>query len=80
MKKGDITVIILIISISLIAAYFIGQALLGATNQGQAEVETVEVISPEVVAPEPRIFNKEAINPAVPIKIGNSTNQQPFGQ
>jgi len=80
MKKGDITVIILIISISLIAAYFIGQAVLGATKQGQAEVETVEVIDPTVAPIDAAIFNKEAINPAVPIKIGDSTNQQPFGQ
>lgn len=80
MKKGDITIIILIVSISLIAAYFIGQAVLGATNQGQAEVETVEVIDPTIAPTDPAIFNKEAINPAVPIKIGNSTNQQPFGQ
>lgn len=80
MKKGDITVIILIISISLIAAYFIGQAVLGATKQGQAEVETVEVIDPTIAPTDSAIFNKEAINPAVPIKIGNSTNQQPFGQ
>lgn len=80
MKKADIAVIILIISISLVAAYFIGQAVIGATNQGKAEVETVEAITPEVAAPDKRIFNKDAINPAVPIKIGNSTNQQPFGQ
>lgn len=80
MKKSDITVIILIISVSLIAAYFIGQAVIGATKQGEAVVEVVDKISPEITKPDPSVFNKDAINPAVPIKIGNSTNQQPFGQ
>ena len=80
MKKSDIAVLAMIVSISLIASYFAGQAVIGATKQGAAEVETVEAISPEVPEPDARIFHKEAINPAVPIKIGDSTNQQPFEQ
>lgn len=80
MKKSDIALLALIVSISLGAAYFAGQAVIGATKQGAAQVETVDAISPEVQEPDSRIFNKEAINPAVPIKIGDSTNQQPFGQ
>jgi len=80
MKKTDIAVLAIIVTFSLVAAYFVGQVVIGATKQGTAEVETVDVISPEVEVPNSRIFNKEAINPAVPIKIGDSTNQQPFGQ
>lgn len=80
MKKSDIALLAMIVSISLGISYFAGQAVIGATKQGVAEVETVEVISPEVPEPDASIFHKEAINPAVPIKIGDSTNQQPFGQ
>jgi len=80
MKKTDIALLAIIVTFSLVAAYFVGQVVIGATKQGTAEVETVDVISAEVEEPNSRIFNKEAINPAVPIKIGDSTNQQPFGQ
>lgn len=80
MKKNDIALLILIVSISVIGAYFIGKAVIGYSKQGEAKVETVEKIDAQISAPDPTIFNSDAINPAVPIKIGDSTNQQPFGQ
>lgn len=81
MKKSDIALLAIIVSVSLGIAYFAGQALIGLTQQqGNAEVETVEPISSEVQSPDASVFSKDAINPAVPIKIGDSTNQQPFGQ
>lgn len=79
MKKNDIAVLILIVSISLGVAYFIGQAVVGMTKQGPVQVEVAEKISSDIVQPDPAVFNDKAINPSVPIRIGNSTNQQPFG-
>lgn len=80
MKKNDIALLALIVGFSLITAYFIGQAIIGMSKQGVASVETVEVISSDITQPDKTVFNKDAINPAVPINIGDSTNQQPFGQ
>lgn len=80
MKKSDIAILILIVAISLGASYFIGQALLAQFKQGDATVEKVDTISAEIIPPDPKIFHKDAINPAVPINIGESINQQPFGQ
>lgn len=80
MKKNDIALLVLVAAISLVVAYLVGNAFLGATGPGEAKVETVEPISAEVVKPDASIFNSEAINPSVPIKIGDTTNQQPFGQ
>lgn len=78
MKKNDIAIIILIVSISLVASYFIAKAIFGEPQSQTARVEVVEAISPELVQPSPSIFYKEAINPTVNIEIGNSSNQQPF--
>jgi hypothetical protein len=78
MKKNDIAIIILIVSISLVGAYFLGQAFLGGESSKSAQVEVVEKISPTVKDPDPKIFNANAINPTIPINIGNPSNQQPF--
>jgi hypothetical protein len=82
MKKNDIALLALIVFFSVAIAYFVGRAVLGgASNTGQAEVEKVDAINPTIASkPDPAIFNKDAINPSVSIKIGDSTKQQPFGQ
>lgn len=78
MKKNDIALILLIVSISLVVAYFIGQTIVGQPQKKQQQVEVVEPISADVNTPDSHIFNKDAINPAVPIAIGNSSGQPPF--
>ncbi len=78
MKKNDVALILLIVSISVVAAYFLGKAIIGEPKKQQQQVEVVQPISSTVNAPEASTFNKDAINPAVPIQIGSSSNQQPF--
>jgi len=78
MKKNDMALIILIISISLVVGYFIGQAIVGSPKKKASQVEVVQPISSTVTAPDKTIFNRDAINPAVPIQIGSSSNQPPF--
>lgn len=80
MKKNDIAIIILIVSISLVVSYFIVKALIGTPNSKQVTAEVVEPIKPDLVEPSGKIFNRDAINPTVVIQIGNPSNQQPFGQ
>lgn len=80
MKKNDIAILVLIVSLSLGAAYFLGQSVLGGAKQTAVNVEKTEAMKAEVSDPDPRVFNSEAINPSVTINIGNSTNQQPFGE
>lgn len=79
MKKNDIAIIILIASISVIVAYFVGRAVIGDPDQQAVEVYTIEPITTEVRQPEASVFNDRAINPTVEINIGDSANQQPFG-
>ena len=80
MKKNDIALIVLIVSISLVVTYFVAKAVLGDPKGQEVSAEVVEPISRDLVAPSNKIFNRDAINPTVVIQIGNPSNQQPFGQ
>lgn len=80
MKKSDLALLIVIVAISLGASYFAGRAVLAQFVQRDTQVEVTDTISSSLVPPSETIFNDRAINPAVPINIGNSNNQQPFGQ
>lgn len=80
MKKSDIILIAIIVIISLAASYFIGKAVLGQFKQADAQVEVTDPITSTITEPDEKIFNKDAINPAVPINIGDSLNRDPFGQ
>lgn len=77
MKKSDIAMIILIASISIIAAYFIVKSLpvFQSTNKPK-EVSTFEQIMPDVAEPDPEVFNADAINPTVEVFIGGNDSSQ----
>lgn len=79
MKKNDVAIIILIISITMTISYFLAKAIIGEPKSLNTQVEVVEPITSTVPEPDPTVFNKDAINPTVPIQIGNPSNQQPFG-
>lgn len=80
MKRNDIALIVLIVSISLVVSYFVAKAVLGDPKNKTVTAEVVDPISPNLVTPSNKIFNRDAINPTVVIQIGNPSNQQPFGQ
>ncbi|HET7630368.1 MAG TPA: hypothetical protein VFK03_03260 [Candidatus Saccharimonadales bacterium] len=79
MKKSDIAILVLIVGISLLAAFLVGNAIFGGRVAAPVQVETAEPISAKVTPPDKAIFNAEAINPSVKIQIGESSNEQPFG-
>ena len=72
MKKSDIAMIILVASISVMVAFFIGKAIFGDVYNGSAKVKTIEKYSSTIVEPSPEIFNKGAINPAVQVQINGT--------
>jgi len=78
MKKNDIALIVLIVSVSLVVSFFITKALVGEPQNHPVSAEIVAPISSTLATPESSIFNTNAINPTVNIQIGNSANQQPF--
>jgi len=80
MKKNDIAIIVLIVSVSLLISYFVLSAVIGQPGAQKQAVEVVEPISAELPEPSKKIFNDQAIDPTVVIEIGNPANQQPFDQ
>lgn len=74
MKNTDIAALILIASLSVIAAYFIANAVLGKPSEESVKVKTVETISAEVTQPDPAVFNQDAINPTVEVIIGGQSS------
>ena len=78
MKKSDIAVLALIVSLTLVISFLLVKAIFGEAQNGTTAVEKVEPISSTLVPPSATIFNRDAINPTVVIQIGNPANQQPF--
>ncbi len=78
MKKADIAMIILIASISALIAYFVAESVIGSPKQSDVTVKTAEPISSEVSDPDSSIFNKDAINPTVERRTGQSSDSLPF--
>ena len=74
MKKTDIAMIILIASVSVLAAYFIASSLPFFKDANKpVVVKTADPISSEFDEVDKTIFNKQAINPTVEVIIGSST-------
>jgi len=73
MKKADIVMIVLIASVSILIAFFVGKAVFGDVYKGNAKIQTIDQIDSTVVAPDAEIFNSDAINPSVQVQI-NGTN------
>ncbi len=78
MKQTDIAMLVLIVSLSLVISYFVGNALFGGESTRSTQVEVVESISAEFAQPDPDIFNDEAINLTQTINIGDSESTDPF--
>lgn len=71
MKKSDIAMIILIASISMMAAYFAVGAIPGLKNANEpVKVKTIEKYEADVGEPDPKVFSKDAINPTIEVTIG----------
>lgn len=71
MKKTDIAMIILIATLSVIAAYSVASVIPGLSpSKESAKVKTIDKYSAKVDEPDPTIFNSDAINPTVNVTVG----------
>lgn len=61
--------IILIASVSILIAYFTANAIFGGASMGTAKVKTIDKIDSTIDPLDTTIFNKNAINPTVPVSI-----------
>ena len=79
MKKNDLALLIFIIAITLLVAYFVGKAVIGEPKSKPVQVDKVVSIQSDYPAPDSRVFNGKAIDPTVNIAIGGqSANNDPF--
>lgn len=77
-KQTDIAMIIIVTAVSLVAAYFIGGAIINTPESRGTQVEVAIPINPEFPEPDPRVFNDNSINPTERIEIGDSNTDKPF--
>ena len=78
MKQKDIALIIVIVFVTGVVAYFLSNLVVGKPGNQQQDVETVEPISAEFTAADKKYFNVESVNPTQTITIGDTPNPQPF--
>ncbi len=77
MKNTDIAAVILIASLSVLVAYFVADRVIGQPGAQSVKVKTVDAIQSTVTDPDPSIFNKDAINPTIPVVIGEGAAAVP---
>lgn len=77
-REKDIAMIILVVSISLMVSYFLGNALINTDQNRSVEVEVVQPISADFDQPSPQVFSSNAINPTELIQIGSGDTDSPF--
>lgn len=80
MKSSEIATIILIVLISSVSAFFVGQAIWGDPGEKSHKVGFMEEITDRFAEPSKDIFNEEAINPTVQVVIGQDEGQVNYGQ
>lgn len=61
--------IILIAFVSAMVAFFITRSIFGNSATQSVKVKTVEKMTSTVAEPDPKLFNSNAINPAVEVQI-----------
>ena len=80
MKQKDIALISVIAIVSAVIALLLTRVLIDNPNNRQQEVEVVAPITSEFTKPSTKYFNADSVNPTKTIRIGDSTNDQPFKQ
>lgn len=78
MKRNEIALILVIVGIVVLGTYTLFNALFGQAALSPVKVKSTTVILSTVDEPSAAVFNKDAINPAVSVTIGDQSNQQPF--
>lgn len=78
MKQKDIALILAIIFFSGIISFFISGKIFVTPSNRQQKVQTIDVIDSSFQVPSSKYFNKDSIDPAQLVQIGDNNNQNPF--
>lgn len=71
MKNTDIALVVLVATISVVASYLLGNAILGDPSNRVENVKYMPAISGTVDDPDAEYFNNNALNPTVEVYVGN---------
>ncbi len=78
MKQKDIILIMVMVFIGAVLAFVVSNFFFSSKANRQQTGEIVDPISANFPAPPSKYFNPSAVNPAQPVQIGDSNNQNPF--
>ncbi len=77
MKQQDIAIVIIIVFVAGIASYFVSSKFI-TPNKDKRVVYSVGAITSEFNVPPENVFNENAKNPTVRIRIAPNENEKPF--
>jgi hypothetical protein len=80
MKEKDIALIIVVIFFSGVLSFFISGKIFVTSSNRQQQVQTVDAIDSNFQKPSEKYFNKDSIDPAQLVQIGDNNNQNPFNK
>jgi hypothetical protein len=78
MKQKDIALIIVVMFFSGIVSLLVSNLFFASDSERSLTAEVVEPIDSSFQHPDAAFFNERSINPTQLIKIGDSSNKQPF--
>lgn len=79
MKRNEIALIVVVVGLVVMSTYFLFNSFFGQAALQPVKVQSATPITGSITnPPDKAVFNKEAINPAVSVTIGDQSNQQPF--
>lgn len=70
MKSTDVALIILIAAVSMVVAYFVGNAILGDPNENVEKLTYIQEIDAAVYEPVVDVFNPYNTNPTQEVYVG----------
>lgn len=70
LKRSDIFTITIVVSVGMLMAFLISNAILGDPDMEKVSFNVVEPVSDTVDDPDPELFNSKAINPTVEVEVG----------
>ncbi len=78
MKQQDIALIIIVIAIAAGFSFFISSTIFASGKKKEQEIVKIDKITAEFIPVKDKYFNQGSINPTRLIKIGQTTNDNPF--
>lgn len=78
MKQKDWALVLVTAFIGAIVSLFVSNLLFASPKNRHQTAEIVDPITASFPTPPSKYFNSMAINPTLPVQIGNGTNPNPF--